>query len=640
MNKTHCARKEKGQVLVIMAVAIFSFLIFIGLAVDGTQLFLNYTRLKRAVDSAAVAAANDFRKIQNEAVDPTSVALMMNRMTQAAKEVLDLQQVQDTVSIKVYMCDLNNDGVTDASLATEVPSFYNQCPKAGQPLRRKLIYVKAFENSPTNFVTLIGIHSVPITTNATVEAAPVDLVIVMDTSRSMGDTFPGSNPLISPIGCNAGNSCEPLKGAKDAAKGLIDSLYPGYDRVAIVTFDTVAVTRYTLGFPDLGDPVAASGVLLSTTGPKWVPLHDDPSDYYLNKTWTNNGTDKLGRFNWINPEDRNNDGQDDDSGTASTHCTLTNLQGTPDPNSPNWDYSTPGPGKPCDNSNYLDAFDWDKNNSFSQPTSLPCTASDTSDHCASQRWMDSHTPLLNPPLPASLPISLVSTCTGCGIRQANEELIKNGRTNAVWVMVFLTDGVANMSDTKLTYPYDPTLTPVPNAFPTPYPNGFCGGHIVIGTLTPDPYNYWTTKCQDDTGQRRCINSTPNSCPPNSTPLVGSAYPTPYSPPYSVVDYAKDMTDAAALRISTNPKEKLGNEIAIYTIMFSSNQATVDKGAFLLRYIAAVGDDGDRTTDPCSAQEYVDDSRKHCGQYYSASNTSDLTRVLRDIASRIYTKISE
>src|ERR1035437_7075652 len=112
--------RNKGQVLVIFAVAIFALLILIGLAIDGTQLFLNYTRLKRAVDAAAVAAANDFKKDPN-----LDIVAMVNKMKQSAIEILDMQQVTDTVDINVYTCDLLDQ---QPALRTKVPDFYNQCP--------------------------------------------------------------------------------------------------------------------------------------------------------------------------------------------------------------------------------------------------------------------------------------------------------------------------------------------------------------------------------------------------------------------------------------------------------------------------------------------------------------------------------
>ena len=75
-------QENKGQVLVIFAVSLLVLLIFIGLAIDGSQLYLNYTRLKRAVDAAAVAAANDFRR-----------GSTLDQMESAALEILEMHQI-------------------------------------------------------------------------------------------------------------------------------------------------------------------------------------------------------------------------------------------------------------------------------------------------------------------------------------------------------------------------------------------------------------------------------------------------------------------------------------------------------------------------------------------------------------------
>ena len=614
-------QKNNGQVLVIFAVSLLVLLIFIGLAVDGSQLFLNYTRLKRAVDAAAVAAANDFRRSST-----------LDQMDKAALEILAMHQVDGAVNIKVYMCDaVNNttglppaDGLRDPALATEVPEFYKLCPASG--LQKKLIYVRAFENSPTYFVSLIGIHTIPISTTAVAEAAPVDLVIVLDTSGSMGrDTLSGYNTGdFNPAACNAANNCEPLKSAKEAAKYLINSLYKGYDRAAVVTFDTQAYTRFSLTDSN-GDLDAASAAVDSQ-----VKLHYDAPVNKLYASWYNAGTN--GRFNPVNPEDRDNDGDDADS-AASTSCIADGsgwIGG--DPN------ATPPTGKPCDYNgpNQLDAFDWDQNSIYS---GQDCPAN--SDYCKTKQW-----------IAANGPMSLVSTCSGCGIREATANLVQNGRSNAVWVVVFLSDGLANMSDTPTTYPYNAGTG---QGIPTNYPNGFCGGKIDVsgtgGGVNGTSINFWKTNCVDsDVSTRYCINKKDaagnDTCPPGSTSLDGNpAYTNPisrYSPPYSVEDYARDMTDRAALTVVRsvppdpsryNPYEPVGNDIAIYSVGFGDIAAL---GEPLLRYMAAVGDDGDRNTDPC-----VGVPAKHsCGQYYFAQNSSDLLPVFQDIASRIYTKISE
>ena len=59
--------------------------------------------------------------------------------------------------------------------------------------------------------------------------------------------------------------------------------------------------------------------------------------------------------------------------------------------------------------------------------------------------------------------------------------MRGGRSNAVWVIVFLSDGLANMSDTPATFPYDAGTG---QGIPSIYPNGFCGGKIdVSGTMS-------------------------------------------------------------------------------------------------------------------------------------------------------------
>jgi Flp pilus assembly protein TadG len=607
MSKFLKKKKDKGQVLVIMAISLFALLMFVGLAIDGTQLFLNYTRLKRAVDSAAVAAANDFRR-----------GVSLDQMKAAAQEILDMQQVTDDVNIQVYMCDLDGDGTTDIGLASSVPDFYKQCPKAGQS-KKKLIYVRAFEDSQTNFLTLLGIHSVPITTTAISEAAPVDLMIVLDTSMSMGSK---PDPITGlPISCNTNTDPQcPLKGARDAAVSLINKLYPAYDRVGIVSYDTVGVPRY-----DMADAAGLAGAISVLNNPSGVPLHIDPDLGLLPSKWTSS----KGQFNPINPEDRNNDGLDND---ASITCQITNPLKTPDPaDKDRWDYGT-GRNIPCDNL-FNDTLDWQWNGTITDNGGV-CNAGSTDDDCLSRKWMTDHNPPLNPALSPPLPISFVSTCTGCGIRVATDMLTKEGRTNAVWVMVFLSDGVVNMSDTAQTFPYNATTK---MGVPTTFPNGYCGGQVVVNIaagVTPNPPNYWLDYCRDNTGQRRCINTDPLTCPPGSTPVSAS-------PPYSVMDYAKDMTDVAVLRKSTNNKEKLGNDIAIYTIMFTSRSDMAAQGAPLLRYMADVGDDGDRDTHPCKDLDPSNTDPTHpCGQYYYAGDSDALARVFLDIASRIYSKISE
>ena len=94
-----------------------------------------------------------------------------------------------------------------------------------------------------------------------------------------------------------------------------------------------------------------------------------------------------------------------------------------------------------------------------------------------------------------------------------------------------------------------------------------------------------------------------------------------------------MVDSASLTHSTNTNEPNGNDIAIYSIGLNVDGGIAEQ---FLRYVAAVGDDGDRTTDPCSSAA----ANTSCGQYYFAPSGAHLRTIFEDIANRIYTRISQ
>jgi len=250
-----------------------------------------------------------------------------------------------------------------------------------------------------------------------------------------------------------------------------------------------------------------------------------------------------------------------------------------------WDDVT---GQPCDDDTYHDAYDWNgdglhdlNDNRYQNPN---------------QREF----------------MSLLSTCTGCGIRVGTNVLKAGGRQNSIWVMVFLSDGVANLSDTPATW----------SQIPTQFIYGFCGN---------DPAaSFWRSFCIDrnvvgsPSEGRHCIDVNANECPPGSTH-------TTTSEPYSVEDYAYDMVDAAGLLYSTNPNEPLGEDIILYAIGLGA----ASNGEALLRYMANVGDDGLRANDPCAGAAPL----TNCGNYYYAPSAAYLDQIFENIATRIFTKIS-
>jgi len=613
-------KRSKGQVIVIFALALTAMLLFAGLALDAGSLYLTYGQLKRAVDASAVAAATDFKR-----------SATLPGMKESAAEVLRLHNIDiEAVNLELYVCDADGDGSRDAGLQTTVPMFYARCPDttAGDS-PRKLVWVEADLRAPLYFLGLLGFQTVTLHTNSISEAAPVDVVIVIDISESMAsDTLDtlckdfrdngidcpyvdnydpdGVNPPnysgSAVNGCNLNNTCQPLFKAKDAAKALIDKLYQGYDQVSVVTFDSLAVVHPIPNLHgsnvDLSDDLTAAKTVIDG-----IALHDDPP---FAKIWPQWYERML--FNPVNPEDRDGDGSDFDPllptcAEAPTNPLCCKLDAD------RWDDSKDPfgwGGLPCDDSYKLDAYNWDTANDVG---GLPTYTEH--DHNAAVAWRAAHDPDGSGPLEASL--SPLSTCTGCGTRVAANVLKSSGRPGSVWVVVLLSDGIVNLSDTHDSNPN----------IPAAYSNGFCTGQLGTG--------FWSSVCVDfNPSPRYCIDSQQKTCPPSTT--WQAAIPNNN---YSVLDYAKDIVDEAALTKSENLDEPSGNDIAIYTIGLGAAGGNI--GEDLLRYMAAVGDDGDRTTDPCKAMSVGD--KQSCGQYYYAPDGNKLRKIFEDIATRIYTRIA-
>jgi hypothetical protein len=619
-------------VLVIFGFALLAMLAFVGLVTDAASLYVTYGQLKRAVDSAAVAGANEFKRGSN-----------LIHMYQSAHEVLALHNVPlDEVDLKLYICDAGDrngdgdftggddaDGIRDAYLQSLVPDFWRKCPDttAGEA-PRKLVYVQAKQRARVYFLSLFGVQSVLLTTDAKSEAALVNLVIVLDISESMASEMdsdgnylsPGYNPVdYDPNGsgnCNTSNQCFPLRNAKDAAVSLIDTLYNGYDAVGVVTYAheaavvTGGLTKDLQGVMDM----------LQADYPLGILLNDDPP---ISKMW--GPWQAEGRSNPINPEDRDGDGMDYDNPAKTGYtCPAMNAPGLED----RWYTPAEGGtnpfgwgGVPCDDDNLLDAFDWNQDGVY---TSGPMTGPDGS----TVNGEDGYSKKLlemkgwdgdGSTLPNYLTLlSSNSTCTGCGMRVASNLLKSSGSDSAVWVIVFLTDGVANQTDVPRN---NPAITPL---------NGYCEG-----SFTTDVFWKWVCIDYTPANPRYCIDTNAAQCPPDTVWDLTGRY-------YSPEDYARDMTDDAALLKSLNLNEPAGNDIAIYAIGLGAVGRSAwpgqgeSYGEGLLRYMAAVGDDGDRTTNTCSAVA----QKRSCGQYYYAASGDALLPIFEDIASRIYTRITE
>jgi hypothetical protein len=575
------AVRERGQAMVIVAFAMIALVAFIGFTVDTGILFISNGHLRRAVDAAALSAATQLRE-----------GAKASDLTLAAKEFLALNNVFDLQSVAVETCDYAAVPPTPADLCPDPP--------------RKFVRVKATQIVQFAFLPIIGFGTFPISAESTSEAASVDAVVVIDTSESMcGGNPPGipncpgvydPNDLTGAdqdpgpqvyTACNptkldnpdvATGKCRPLWDAKVAAKAFVKRLYDKYDRIAIITFDYKPWIWYTLSV-NLG-------------------VDDTPGAAVADST---------GAFRAIDNIDLHHDA------------------------------APPG----------LSPGAYDPLNINCIAVGMPeCTTPD-----------ETH--------------SVLSTCGGCGIRVASTLLKATGRPSALWVVIFLSDGATNVSDV----PNDAYLQPgFRSNVPPEFPNGFCEGQV--GPVYPNANPLWGLPFCTDGGLGGVAfdsNPTTRHCGPYHAPPIGGGASTcppgtlyvgalGYTPTvsgtvyYDAEDYARDFTDFASLTSNCkdkkpggeqctgtgtdryNQNEKLvGSNMAIYSIGLgvAANYPSY-AGEELLRYMASVGDDGDRVTDPCPPLVHA----TSCGNYYYAPSGSGLIAIFEDIAKRIFTRLTK
>ncbi len=534
-NIKHGTRKERGQSLVITAVAFLAMLAFAGLVTDAGTLYLSFTRLKRALDAAAVAAANQIR--DSSLSDAQRKALIR----ESAREMLILNDITDIFSLEAYVCDDELTGGIPADFATI-------CPDPGE-LKRKLAWIQATENSPVYFLHLFGISSIPITTHSIGEAASLDVVIVIDTSESMASETPGFDANdFNPTACNAADNCKPLRDAKTAANAMIAKFFDGNDRIAVVTYDVKA----TVHDPDLSsfEVLEANHALVINTI-NAIQLFDGPSS-------------------------------------------VVDI----------WAFGNPLTGE-------LNPMDIDGDGTYFEPKDI-----------------------------------MGSTCTGCGMRVAGDILKAQGRVDSVWIIVFLSDGISNVSD--LPDASDPN-----NPVPAGYVDGYCGGAVGARLWTNEPSTPYTWCNDSNPATRHCgpYHGNASECPDGYTSFGNT------SPPYDTEDYARDMTDRVALvypiynppgTILGDDEPKAGDEIAIYAIGLGDAAKPPDyDGEQLLRYMANIGDDNFRNpipddltdayaADPCEGIA----AQTSCGQYYYAPSGGALLQIFEKVAGSIFTRITQ
>ncbi len=233
--KKKFARMERGQVLVVVALAAVGIIAIVGLVLDVGIMFIGNARLRRAVDSAALSAALEYRENST-----TSQADLLNTLTKSADEFMVLNGLGYFVDpvTTVYDCYNANTPELQSTLCTDPP--------------RKLVEVQATASVKLAFLPVIGINTAGISAQAVSEAASLDVVLVIDRSESMtygpdyNHPLAENDPMRDPFHCNSqaptdgsgdAGSCQPFDAVINAAVAFTNILVKDYDYASIITFD-------------------------------------------------------------------------------------------------------------------------------------------------------------------------------------------------------------------------------------------------------------------------------------------------------------------------------------------------------------------------------------------------------------------
>jgi len=518
--KKKFSRMERGQVLVVVAVAAIGIISIIGLVMDVGLMFIGNARLRRAVDAAALSAALQYRK-------ETNPALLQTDLTDAANEFLLLNGFTNPHST-VSTCDFNTTADMDCSLTQS----------------RKLVRVYSTVDIQLAFLPVIGINSVPISAVAISETASLDMVLVIDRSESMtygpdpSHPIPQTDPMRDPSYCNTqspgpngeAGSCQPFDKVIDAALDFADNdaFYP-YDQISVVTFDKEPTTILTLA---QGNNQAAVDTAL--------------------KSLTVYQGDQTNGATGIYP-----------SGSPS-RC-----------------YSDPGHENNVPRC--ADAKNWTLGASNYQ--GLQCPQQDST---------------LGSPTFTGNPSTCTTTNIGGGLRLAAQVLPTDTRQHVLWVVILLTDGVANAGHTDTTNRY------------------YCPGPT-------DPVNTWLNVPRCDKGY--AVDLSNRLLEPNLS--------------YDEIDYAYDQADYVGLPYdaSTTPPSG-GQDALIYTIGLGPELNNYPQMSYVDPYNTDIVDYPTSTGEGLGRIFLNYAANVNPGQAFYSTTGSDLKTIFRLIGSKIATRLAK
>ena len=182
-------RDTRGSVLVLVAAGMVFMLGMTGLAVDSGRGYLTRLRLVRAVDAAALTGARTLRSGETVAREQAVAAAYANGVGTAI-----------------------NGATLDISIDTDAQG-------------ESTFQVSAFQTMPTILMRLLGIDHINVAATSVAAVPPVDLILVIDQSGSLGTV----------------GAWDDLQGA---AKEFIRYFDDDIDQLGLVSFQTRAADRF------------------------------------------------------------------------------------------------------------------------------------------------------------------------------------------------------------------------------------------------------------------------------------------------------------------------------------------------------------------------------------------------------------
>lgn len=187
-------RDESGATIVLVTIGMVAFLSAVALGVDPARAMITKQNLSRAVDAAALAGAKALRLGQGVAQQRALALAAANNVVEG----------QNGMSITVSF-GINADG-------------------------EQTVAVSATQTMPTTLMAILGPASIDVATQAVAAVPPVDMVLVLDQSGSLGSM----------------NAFDDLQ---NAAKSFVANFDDNLDQVGLVSFNIRAAERFMIAQP-------------------------------------------------------------------------------------------------------------------------------------------------------------------------------------------------------------------------------------------------------------------------------------------------------------------------------------------------------------------------------------------------------